>query len=102
MINVDPAASFFVRMCQALGKTPKQLAEELRVPFGEIKPLLKGTTATVGDVDRHELWWKIKRHVAEQIGALMAINAELDKALQSTRAARAARHAKQLRYFNEN
>lgn len=84
--------TFLQRICHALDVTPRMLAADIDVPYGEVEPLLDERHLLV-EMDRDETWWKISQYVDVRLGELMAVRAELAKSLQKDRASRAVRIA---------
>jgi len=68
------------------------LAANIDVPYAELEPLLDHRHKLV-ELDRDEVWFKIREHVGQRLGALLAIRMELTRALQKDVAKRAARIA---------
>lgn len=96
-----PRASdtFLQRICYALDKSPKALARAIGVDYKtELAPLLQGNRSLLAEIDRDEVWWKISEYVSKQIGSLMAIKGELNRALQNDRAKRVLRHKRFKKY----
>lgn len=79
------------QMMEAMGETPRSLAEKLKVNRGDIVALMGAKKSTASDMLTDEVWWKLSEYVAKQIGVYLAVRAELNKLLQSQRAERAER-----------
>lgn len=83
---------YLMRICKALRMSPRDLARALDVPFkAEFEPLLHLGRSQLAEIDRHDMWWELKAIVDVEIGYLLAIQAEMNKALQKDRAARLTR-----------
>lgn len=88
----EPSAedTFLWRILHALDEHPYELAKNIGVRHKDIKAML-GDRQTLADIDRDETWWLISEYVNRKLGSLLAVKAELNKALQSDRARRALR-----------
>lgn len=86
----DSNSTFLWRICHALDEPPRMLAKNIDRPYSEVAPLLDDRHHLI-EIDRDETWWAISRYVDKKIGLLLAIKAELNKALQHDRAKRLTR-----------
>lgn len=94
---------FLMRICKALRMTPNQVATYVGVPYSkEFKSLLRLPRAQLAEMDRHDMWWEIKALVGQEIGYLMAIQSELESALQKDREARMKRIERVRDYYGRN
>ena len=84
--------SFVWRICKALDEPPRILAMKIGVPYHELAPMLDDRHKLV-EIDRDEVWWKLSAYVKSQLAMLLAVQHELDKALQKDRADRVVRTA---------
>jgi hypothetical protein len=91
---MQPDATFKDRVLTALGVTERALANHLNVLPREIRELDELTPRLIAEQD--EIWWRLHAYVDERLGLLLALRAELTKALQAERASRALRIAQQL------
>lgn len=82
-----PDDTFLQKICYALDVTPRMLASDIDVPYAELEPLLD-KRHLLAEIDRGELWWKIKHHVDSRLAEMMAVRSELNVAMQQHRAAR--------------
>lgn len=92
----DPSVNqtFLERICNALDEPPRILAANIGVTFDELEPLLDARHL-LAEIDRDDVWQLIEKHVAQRVGALMAIQYELKRALaldKDRRRERIARH----------
>lgn len=90
--------SFLWRICHALDEHPSTLAENIGVPYKELKPLLNKTKSRIADPDYEEVWWKLNEYVSKRIGSLMATKYELNKMLQDARVRKVKQHQRQKAY----
>lgn len=83
----SPEDTFLQRICFALDITPRMLANDIDVPYAELEPLLD-KRHLLAEIDRGEIWWKIKHHTDMRLAELMAVRSELNVAMQEHRAQR--------------
>lgn len=89
--------TFLQRICTAIELTPRELAKRIGVKYTEIEPLLS-PRHLLAEIDRDDTWWKIAELVNARVGTLLAVKAEMNKALQRDRTKRAARMAAQRKF----
>lgn len=82
--------TFLWRICHALDEPPRMLAKSIELPYTEIEPLLDHRHNLI-EIDRDDTWDAISRHVDKRIATLLAVKAELNRALQSDRTKRLQR-----------
>lgn len=82
--------SFLMRICHALDESPRRLANNLNIPYEEIEPLL-GQRHMLAEIDRDYVWWAIFEYTSRRLGQILAVRAELNKALQKDRKKRVLR-----------
>lgn len=91
---------FLMRICKALRMTPRELARALDVPYKrEFEPLLRLKRSQLVEIDRHDMWWTLKELVGRETAYLMAIQNELDSALQKDRVNRIQRVNRVREYY---
>lgn len=66
------------------------LARNIGVKYKELEPLLMPHNL-IEDIDRDEVWWKIKEYVSHRLAMLLTVNSELNKQLQKQRVKRVQR-----------
>ena len=76
--------TFLVRICYAIGESPRTLARSIGVPYSALEPLLS-PRYTVAELDMDEVWLLVEGYVSKRIGLLLAIKYEMNKALQEDR-----------------
>lgn len=86
----EATSTFLWRICHALDEPPRMLAKNIGLPYEEIAPLLR-SRHTVAEIDKDDTWWAINSYVDRKLGLLLAIKADLNRALQKDRAKRLMR-----------
>lgn len=84
------------RICHALDEVPRVLAANIGVPYRQLEPLLEAREI-VADIERDEIWLAISEYADRRFGQLMAIRAELARALHTSKSRRALRAERQKR-----
>lgn len=89
----EPSADqhFLERITHALNLFPHELAKELGVDKKDIMDMMTEQRTHTVEIDREQVWYELSQYVSRQIGYLMAVRLELDKALQKDRTARMLR-----------
>lgn len=88
----DVEDSFLKRICSAMDIKPVELAEMLGVPYADVYKML-GPRARIVEIDMDETWLDIVDYVNTQLGLLLAVKDELNRALQKDKTQRAMRYA---------
>lgn len=87
-----PEQTFLERICHALDYTPQEIAKQIGVPYKELAPLLDRLN-TVADLNKDDVWWLISALITKRTAMHLAVQAELNIALQRQRERQAVRIA---------